>query len=63
MTLLTQPMNSKVKNYDFSVKKMVYKKMKLPMTTEIGQLDKIDEKYIKNRHIEMVDYLVGHLGL
>jgi uncharacterized protein with ParB-like and HNH nuclease domain len=63
MTLLTQRMNSKAKNYDFSRKKDIYKKMKLGITTEIGNLTSINEKFIKNRHKKITDYLITHWGL
>lgn len=63
MTLLTQKMNSKAKNYDFSKKKEIYKKMKLAMTAEIGNLEKIDEDFIEKRHKNITSYLIKHLGL
>lgn len=63
MTLLTQRMNSKAKNYDFSRKKDIYKKMKLDITTEIGSSSSIDENFIKNRHKEITGYLINHWGL
>lgn len=63
MTLLTQKMNSKAKNYDFSRKKLIYDKMKLAMTTEIGQLSSIDENFIKNRHKTITEYLIKHFNL
>lgn len=63
MTLLTQKMNSKVKNYDFGVKRKVYNKMKLAMTVSIGQEEHIDEAFIVQRHKEITTYLIKHLKL
>lgn len=63
MTLLTQKMNSKAKNYDFSKKKEIYQKMKLPMTVKIGNLKKIDEAFIEKRDKEITNYLIKHFGL
>ncbi|MGB1206575.1 MAG: DUF262 domain-containing protein [Chitinophagales bacterium] len=63
MTLLTQRMNSKAKNYDFSRKKGIYNKMKLDITTEIGKLENIDEGFIKKRHEMISSYLVRHFNL
>jgi len=63
MTLLTQKMNSKAKNYDFSKKKNIYKNMKLSITTELGNLTDIDEQFIANRHKQITDYLIQHYGL
>ncbi len=63
MTLLTQKMNSKAKNYDFSKKKVIYGQTKLPLTTEIGNLSKIDEAFIKNRHQKVIDAILEDLNL
>ncbi len=63
MTLLTQKNNSRAKNYDFSKKKQTYQKMKLAITTELGQLQKNDENYIKSRHEIITSYLIKHLEL
>lgn len=64
MTLLTHSSNSRAKNYDFTRKKSeVYKKTKLPMTLELCEISKIEEKDIENRHIKITDYLINHFGL
>lgn len=63
MTLLTQRMNSKVKNYDFQRKKESYSKMKLETTRDISKLEKIDAAYIENRHKDIKEYLIKHFKL
>lgn len=63
MTLLTQKMNSKAKNYDFSKKKIIYGQTKLSITTEIGNLSEIDELFIKTRHKKVIDAILEDLNL
>lgn len=63
MTLLTQRINSKARNSDFSKKKEIYNTMKLSMTSQLGQLQTIDETFIKHRHAEITNYLINHLSL
>ncbi|WP_437571026.1 DUF262 domain-containing protein [Sorangium sp. So ce542] len=50
MTLLTQAKNSANKNFDFSKKKQIYAKSKLPMTVSLGEQAMLTEQYIKDRH-------------
>ena len=63
MTLLTGGMNSKAKNYDFLKKKTIYGQTKLALTTEIGNLLKIDENFIKTRHKKIIDAILDDLNL
>lgn len=63
MTLLTGGMNSKAKNYDFIKKKAIYGQTKLALTTEIGNLLKIDENFIKTRHKKIIDVILDDLNL
>lgn len=63
MTLLTGRTNSKVKNYDFSRKKIDYGQTKLSLTTEIGNLSKIDESFIMTRHKKIMDAILYDLNL
>lgn len=63
MTLLTQKMNSKAKNYDFSRKKDIYLKMKLTTTSQLGQLNQINETFITNRNEQIIQKLISHLDL
>ena len=63
MTLLTQKMNSSAKNYDFSKKKGIYGQTKLPMTTEIANLSKIDETFIESRHNKIISAILTDLNL
>jgi uncharacterized protein with ParB-like and HNH nuclease domain len=63
MTLLTKSRNSAAKNYDFVNKKAIYQAAKLIMTNNIGNLTKIDETYISDRHQEIVNTLCQDLEL
>lgn len=64
MTLLTQKINSTIKNGDFKLKKQPeYKKTKLSLTVEVGNLETIDQKYIKDRNEKIVACLIQHLKL
>jgi uncharacterized protein with ParB-like and HNH nuclease domain len=63
MTLLTQKMNSKARNFDFSKKKPIYGQAKLSMTTEISHLSKIDSSFFKTRHRNIIDAILNDLNL
>lgn len=54
MTLLTQAKNSANRNFDFSRKKQVYAKSKLPMTVKLGEQSTLTEQYIRDRHQAIV---------
>lgn len=54
MTLLTQRKNSAARNFDFSKKKPIYAKQKLPLTVKIGEQAVITEAYLRQRHDELV---------
>jgi hypothetical protein len=56
-------MNSKAKNSGFEQKKQVYATMKLHITTQLGNLTAIDERFIVERHEAITNYLIHHLSL
>jgi hypothetical protein len=65
MTLLTQKMNSSVKNYDFSRKKSDkgYKDTKFPFTVSLSLLDQVHEQVIRERHQSFMSILIEGFGL
>jgi uncharacterized protein with ParB-like and HNH nuclease domain len=63
MTLLTGRQNSAARNYDFATKKIIYNKTKLSITQELAKLDKIDTRYIEDRHNRIVMSLLKDLKL
>ena len=54
MTLLTQAKNSANRNFDFTKKRQVYAKSKLPMTVKLGEQETLTEAYIQERHRQLV---------
>lgn len=54
MTLLTQAKNSANRNFDFSKKRAVYAKSKLPLTVTLGEHTKMTEQIIKDRQKKLV---------
>ncbi len=63
MTLLTGRQNSAARNYDFSKKKIVYSKTRLPDAQKLANLPAIDEAFIKNRHEKIVADILYDLGM
>jgi uncharacterized protein with ParB-like and HNH nuclease domain len=75
MTLLTQKMNSSVKNYDFATKKVGttnkkgqktnygYEDTRFPFTTELCNIDKIEETHIRERQSRFMSILIEAFGL
>lgn len=63
MTLLTRKMNSKVRNLDFSRKKIDYQKTHLAITRDLSRLDTISETFIKERHERIAGALCERWGL
>jgi len=57
MTLLTQAKNSANRNFDFSKKRAVYAKSKLPLTVTLGEHPKMTEQIIKDRQKKLVSAL------
>lgn len=57
MTLLTQAKNSANRNFDFSKKRAVYAKSKLPLTVTLGEHATMTEQVIKDRHEKLVSAL------
>lgn len=57
MTLLTQSKNSANRNFDFSVKRQVYARSKLPMTVELGAQAQLTRPYLEERHRRIVAQL------
>jgi len=62
MTLLSQPFNAAAKNYDFDKKKIEYEKTNFPLTRKLLETT-LDEKFIENRHKEIVTTLLDDLSL
>jgi hypothetical protein len=54
MTLLTQAKNSANRNFDFSVKKPIYARSKLPMTVKLGEQAQLTREYLLARHAHIV---------
>lgn len=63
MTLLTQAKNSANKNFDFSRKRVIYAKTKLPMTVKLAEQERLTRDFILMRHWEIVHTLRSILGL
>lgn len=63
MTLLTAPINSRAKNFDFSKKQPVYARTHLGITRELAALPGITEAYIAERHERLVKGVRAFLGL
>jgi len=63
MTLLTNKMNSRAKNSDFTKKKVHYAKTLLGMTRELAGLETISEDFIRQRHDAIVKALREHWDL
>ncbi len=70
MTLLTQSMNSSVKNYDFEVKKegvkkksKGYKDTNFPFTAELCKYEKIEKQHILDRQTRFLNILYEDLNL
>jgi len=62
MTLLTQPLNSGARNFDFSIKKSKYIQTNLAFTKEITT-NGIDENLIKERHETIINGIANDLKI
>ncbi len=64
MTLLTHKVNVTIKNGDFKTKKQPeYKKAKLKLTAELGNIQSIDSAYIEKRQIMITNSIIKDLEL
>jgi len=63
MTLLTNKMNQKNSNFDFSKKKEQYAKTKLALTRDLSKIEKISPTHIQNRQTEILEVLYKDLEL
>lgn len=63
MTLLTRSRNSANRNFDYSIKREIYRKAKLPTTVKLAEQTKLTETYIEQRHRELVANLYQYFDL
>jgi len=62
MTLLTHSKNAANRNFDFSRKRKVYEKTKLPMTVRLAEQTKLTPEFFQKRHEEIVSILRSIFG-
>ena len=58
MTLLTKPMNSSAKHFDFNIKTKTYQKTLVPVSRDIANLKTISENDVVSRHEKIVNTII-----